>query len=180
MAERRVSFPIIPDDSILEKDSRVIMTNEQLITRNPSEQVERPFYNEPKTTGLASNRGYNRTLDAKVSYKSQHRPLNADHSSASGFEKAPKKTSVDESRERIKRAASVPPKRPKAYVHPLDRDEDDFTSRRSTAAGKRPLGNIKNNPIQDMKQRGTVVHKDTKASEDYFKSKRESLFDRGL
>lgn len=37
---RRVVFPIIDDDEMLEKDTRVIMTNSQLITKNPSQQDE--------------------------------------------------------------------------------------------------------------------------------------------
>ena len=40
MVERRVVFPVIGDDEALQKDTRVIFTNQQLLTRNPSLQDE--------------------------------------------------------------------------------------------------------------------------------------------
>ena len=40
MVERRVVFPVIGDDEVLQKDTRVIFTNQQLLTRNPSLQDE--------------------------------------------------------------------------------------------------------------------------------------------
>ena len=50
MVERRVVFPVIGDDEALQKDTRVIFTNQQLLTRNPSLQDEASIENnKPKT-----------------------------------------------------------------------------------------------------------------------------------
>lgn len=109
----------------------------------------------------------------------------------------PKKTSVDESKERAKRAAATLPKPPKQYVSPLERDKEDLTVRRSTSAilNKRPSTN--DNPIRDMKNQGmnvsdavakggmkkAVPHgaaaNDTQKGS-YFENKRKNIFDRGI
>ncbi|HBC90360.1 MAG TPA: hypothetical protein DCZ00_02815 [Lactococcus sp.] len=205
---RRVVFPIIDDDEMLEKDTRVIMTNSQLITKNPSQQDEASFSNVQMSDKKRSD--VYKPIKTKVSYSTQHRPLNSNHSGYSSFDKMPKKTSVDESKEKAKREAAVPPKRPKNYVHPLERDKDDFSMRRSSAilnASKSPLGEkkaieqkpmsprrpVNNNPIRDMKKRGLnldeaiisgspqkVEDKNKTAKNEYFDNKRKNLFDRGL
>jgi hypothetical protein len=46
MVERRVVFPVIGDDEALQKDTRVIFTNQQLLTRNPSLQDEASIENK--------------------------------------------------------------------------------------------------------------------------------------
>ncbi|MEY8538369.1 hypothetical protein AALM99_07930 [Lactococcus muris] len=205
---RRVVFPIIDDDEMLEKDTRVIMTNSQLITKNPSQQDEASFSNVQMSDKKRSD--VYKPIKTKVSYSTQHRPLNSNHSGYSSFDKMPKKTSVDESKEKAKREAAVPPKRPKNYVHPLERDKDDFSMRRSSAilnASKSPLGEkkaieqkpmsprrpVNNNPIRDMKKRGLNLDeaiisgspqkaedKNKTAKNEYFDNKRKNLFDRGL
>ena len=110
-----------------------------------------------------------------------------------------KKTSVDESKERAKRAAATLPKPPKQYVSPLERDKEDLTVRRSTSAilNKRPSTN--DNPIRDMKKQGMNVSdavakngsgmkkatphggaaNDTQKGS-YFENKRKNIFDRGI
>ncbi|MFC4651812.1 hypothetical protein ACFO26_02740 [Lactococcus nasutitermitis] len=193
MVERsRVTFPIIGDDEALQKDTRVILTNRQILTRNPSLQDENSLgetsKNETKKTDV------NKPYRPKVSYSSQHRPLNGIHSGVSSFDKMPKKTSVDESKERAKRAAATLPERPKGYVHPLARDKEDLSVRRSNSAilNKRP---VNDNPIQDMKRRGMNLSDAINQSEkqkdynhvanapkasSYFENKRKSIFDRGV
>ncbi|EKF52058.1 hypothetical protein [Lactococcus garvieae] len=205
---RRVVFPIIGDDEMLEKDTRVIMTNTQLITKNPSQQDEASFSNVQMSDKKRSD--VYKPVKTKVSYSTQHRPLNSNHSGYSSFDKMPKKTSVDESKEKAKREAAVLPKRPKDYVHPLERDKDDFSMRRSSAvlsAAKPPTGEkksieqkpmsprrpVNNNPIRDMKKRGlnldeAVISGSPQKTEDknktvkneYFDNKRKNLFDRGF
>ena len=137
--------------------------------------------------------------DLRVSnlIKLQHRPLNSNHDGVSSYDKMPKKTSVDESKERAKRAAATLPKPPKQYVSPLERDKEDITVRRSTSAilNKRPSAN--DNPIRDMKNQGmnvsdavakggmkkAVPHgaaaNDTQKGS-YFENKRKNIFDRGI
>ena len=97
---RRVVFPIIDDDEMLEKDTRVIMTNSQLITKNPSQQDEASFGGVQMSDKKRSD--VYKPIKTKVSYSTQHRPLNSNHSGYSSFDKMPKKTSVDESKEKSK------------------------------------------------------------------------------
>ncbi len=196
MAERRrVTFPIIADDEVLQKDTRVIFTNKQLITRNPSLQEETSFSDAPKSATRKSESF--KPYKSKVSYSTQHRPLNGEHNGVSSFDKMPKKTSVDESKERAKRAAATLPKPVKQYVSPLERDKEDFSVRRSNSAtlNKRPLTN--DNPIQEMKKRGMNVSDAMTNSgmrpamprnradnapqpRSYFEDKRKNIFDRGI
>ena len=39
--KNKITFPIMPDDAVLIPDNRVIMTNQQLLTKNPDAAVER-------------------------------------------------------------------------------------------------------------------------------------------
>ena len=202
MAERRkVIFPIIGDDEVLQRDTRVIYTNQQLIYHNPSlrDEASASEMQAPKTNKKPDNyKPYKPT----VSYSSQHRPLSGNHSGVSSFDKMPKRTSVDESKARAKRAAATLPKPVKKYVSPLERTKEDFAARRTsshTSLVKRPLTN--DNPIQDMKKRGmnledalsnsgqemrkAVPHNqvstgDMPQKKDYFENKRKNIFDRGI
>lgn len=196
---RRVSFPIIGDDEVLQKDTRVIFTDQQLLTRNPSLQDEASIGNATSRPKTDAKRPDNfKPYKAKTSFSTQHRPLNANHSGVSSYDKMPKKTSVDESKERAKRAAATLPKPPKQYVSPLERDKEDFSVRRSTSAilNKRPL--VNDNPIQDMKKQGMSIsdavsrggmrkstpHGSNPTVENpkgsYFENKRKNIFDRGI
>lgn len=196
MAERRrVTFPIIGDDEVLQKDTRVIFTNKQLITRNPSLQDESSFGEAPKTAAK-TNESF-KPYKAKVSYSTQHRPLNGEHKGVSSFDKMPKKTNVDESKERAIRAAATLPKPVKSYVSPLERGKEELSVRRSNSAmlSKRPLSN--DNPIQNMKRHGmnvseAMAHSGMKPAtprnrpetttqpKSYFENKRKNIFDRGI
>ena len=200
LERRRVTFPIIGDDEVLQKDTRVIFTDQQLITRNPSLQDEASIGGMEKTTKVESKRPESfKPYKPKTSFSTQHRPINSNHSGVSSYDKMPKKTSVDESKERAKRAAATLPKPVKQYVSPLERDKEDFTVRRSTSAilNKRPLAN--DNPIQEMKKQGMnvsdalskgnvnmrksvphgpAVSETQKGS--YFENKRKNIFDRGI
>lgn len=199
MVERRVTFPIIGDDESLQKDTRVIFTNQQLLTRNPSLQDEASIGGTKSPAKPETKRSENfKPYKAKTSFSTQHRPLSSNHSGVSSYDKMPKKTSVDESKERAKRAAATLPKPPKQYVSPLERDKEDLSVRRSTSAilNKRPSEN--DNPIQDMKKRGMnvsdAVARDPSAMKkatphgatteaqkgSYFENKRKNIFDRGI
>lgn len=198
MAERRrVTFPIIGDDESLQKDTRVIFTNQQLIIRNPSLQDEGSFNNTPKKAERKRSEQF-KPYTPKVSYSTQHRPLNGNHSDASSFDKMPKKTSIDESKERAIRAAATLPKPPKKYVSPLERDKENVSTRRSSSAilNKRPVTN--DNPIQDMKKQdmnisdalansgkkpatpGNQAPANQSQPKAYFENKRKNIFDRGI
>lgn len=197
MAERRVTFPIIGDDEVLQKDTRVIFTNKQLITSNPSLQEEASLGQMPSPSPqkVDKKRGeMYKPYKAKVSYSTQHRPLNSEHSGVGSFDKMPKKTSVDESKERAKRAAATLPKPPKQYISPLERPKESFSTRQKSAAvlNKRPSSN--DNPIQDMRKRGMNISDamaktgmkqnssrpaNAPREDDYFTSKRKNIFDRG-
>lgn len=209
MAERsRVTFPVIGDDEVLKRDTRIIFTNEQLITRNPSLKEESAFDAAQKPDKKRSEQftPYN----PKVSYATQHRPLSANHSGVSSFDKMPKRTSVDKSKEQAKREAATIPPRPKQYVSPLDRNPDHVSVKRSMSANltknNRPAarrnftsnfdshysGQGRNdNPIQDMKRRGMNISDAVNQSgqklppqhqqpSSYFENKRKNLFDRGI
>lgn len=39
--KNKITFPIMPDDAVLTPDNRVIMTNQQLLTKNPDASLER-------------------------------------------------------------------------------------------------------------------------------------------
>lgn len=190
MYSRKPFFPIIADDERLERDDRVVMTNQQLLTRNPSPQSEEEFKQtaHKASRGLSSTLGKN-ALKPKVTYNSQHRPLNSnDHSSANSFDKMNKKTQAEESRDRARRAA-VPPARPRGYVHPLERSKEDVSVRKTTSTAlNRKIAN--ENPIQSMKNQGMNVNDALKTHEgarqiatpndhSYFQQKRNNLFDRG-
>lgn len=198
MVERRVVFPVIGDDEVLQKDTRMIFTNQQLLTRNPSLQDEASIETSKSKTDAKRPESF-KPYKAKTSFSTQHRPLNSNHAGVSSYDKMPKKTSVDESKERAKRAAATLPKPPKQYVSPLERDKEDLTVRRSTSAilNKRPSTN--DNPIRDMKKQGMNVSdavakngsgmkkatphggaaNDTQKGS-YFENKRKNIFDRGI
>lgn len=201
MVERRkVVFPVVGDDEVLQKDTRVIFTNQQLLTRNPSLQDEGTIGSTVNTAPKPeAKRSENfKPYKARTSFSTQHRPLNSNHSGVSSYDKMPKKTSVDESKERAKRAAATLPKPPKQYVSPLERDKEDLTVRRSSSAilNKRPTFN--DNPIQDMKKQGLnvsdavsksgmkkAVPRNSEMPVDaqkgtYFENKRKNIFDRGI
>ena len=192
MTDRRsVIFPIIGDDEILEKDTRIIMTNQQLLTRNPSAHDEasfgtlstQPSKAEKVAATVRSQSKYDYSVKPKVSYSTQHRPLGGKHGGESSFDKMPKKTSVDEAKDRAKRIAATIPERPKGYVHPLERKKEDVTIRKNSSAVLNKKI-VNDNPIQDMKKRGMNVNDALKNSKNtdnaYFESKRKNLFDRGI
>ena len=188
MVERRVVFPVIGDDEALQKDTRVIFTNQQLLTRNPSLQDEASIENNKPKTDAKRPESF-KPYKAKTSFSTQHRPLNSNHDGVSSYDKMPKKTSVDESKERAKRAAATLPKPPKQYVSPLERDKEDITVRRSTSAIDNPIRDMKNQGmnVSDAVAKGgmkkAVPHgaaaNDTQKGS-YFENKRKNIFDRGI
>lgn len=196
MAERRVTFPIIGDDEPLQKDTRVIYTNQQLIIKNPSLKDEGTFDDAPKKAEKKRSDQFT-SYRPKVSYSTQHRPLNSEHNGVSSFDKMPKKTSIDESKERAIRAAATLPKPPKKYVSPLERDKEEVASRRSSSAILKKQHLTNDNPISDMKKQGLNLSDAMSKSgmkqavprnknlaqtqpKTYFENKRKNIFDRGI
>jgi hypothetical protein len=199
LERRKVTFPVIGDDEVLQQDTRVILTNQQLITRNPSLQDEAMIGSSDAPKTAAKRPDTFKPYKPKTSFSTQHRPLNSNHSGVSSYDKMPKKTSIDESKERAKRAAATLPKPVKQYVSPLERDKEDFSVRRSSTAilNKRPVKN--DNPIQEMKKQGMnlsdalgkgspVMKKSVPHGANltdvqkgsYFENKRKNIFDRGI
>lgn len=84
-------------------------TNQQLLTRNPSLQDEASIETSKSKTDAKRPESF-KPYKAKTSFSTQHRPLNSNHAGVSSYDKMPKKTSVDESKERAKRAATTLPK----------------------------------------------------------------------
>ena len=91
MVERRVVFPVIGDDEVLQKDTRVIFTNQQLLTRNPSLQDEASIETSKSKTDAKRPESF-KPYKAKTSFSTQHRPLNSNHAGVSSYDKMPKKT----------------------------------------------------------------------------------------
>ena len=89
MVERRVVFPVIGDDEALQKDTRVIFTNQQLLTRNPSLQDEASIENNKPKTDAKRPESF-KPYKAKTSFSTQHRPLNSNHDGVSSYDKMPK------------------------------------------------------------------------------------------
>lgn len=93
MVERRVVFPVIGDDEALQKDTRVIFTNQQLLTRNPSLQDEASIENNKPKTDAKRPESF-KPYKAKTSFSTQHRPLNSNHDGVSSYDKMPKKLAL--------------------------------------------------------------------------------------
>lgn len=205
MAERRnLVFPILADGQKLDVDNRVIMTNNQLITRNPSPHDEANFNlpsnrdNKQNKTEEANNNGHRVNLsksnrrafeqtkpfNPQTTYQSQHRPLNSDHSGANGFDKAPRRTKIEEAKDRAKRAY-VAPERPKGYVHPLEREKEHFSTKKAATAtlnnkqGKDAKNSMNATDAKKKAQTSPAQKNSEKSSKDYFERKRETIFERG-
>ncbi|MDR0297652.1 MAG: hypothetical protein LBI11_03255 [Streptococcaceae bacterium] len=221
-----IQFPLFPDDAIFPlPDSRSLVNNRQILTRMPNSAEEEPltrsvsvsgsggFANLPSTSrGLPQNQrqryaSVKRTLG-------DSRPLDIDREdgtsaySVNTYEKTYKKSVTEESKERAKRALLDKPRRPKAYVNPLERKREqqgfqrepekprisaermeEFRKRQSVHIGDRvsfedtmeiePLPFGKTVP----KQQGNIFNREESdyfQNKSEFRQKRENLFNRGV
>jgi hypothetical protein len=122
----RVTFPIIPDDAVLVSDNRVIMTNQQLITRNPNSELER-FVSSgrgevtSRYTVSSNQRERSETFDSRRQMPETEgkRPLGKKVRSPL-VEQPKKKSAIDEAKKRAHENVTTP-KPIKKYVSPLER-----------------------------------------------------------
>jgi hypothetical protein len=134
--KNKVTFPIIPDDAVLTSDNRVIMTNKQLLTKNPDAATERfvpsasaPTASENSVTSVAeTGEAFQDTtfeMRRQMPTTAGKRPLSKNFK-AQAMPPKPKKKSalVEEARKRVRENA-VPPKPIKQYVNPLERASSD-------------------------------------------------------
>jgi DNA invertase Pin-like site-specific DNA recombinase len=120
------------------------------------------------------------------------RPLGSNLEEVNTFERSHRRTAIEESKERAKRAA-VQPRRPKGYVYPTDRvrptlhskieEKPKINEERLSEYQKRKQMNSANKvSFDDPVPTGEAVQGNlfSREATDYFKRKRESLFDRGI
>ena len=132
--KNKITFPIMPDDAVLTPDNRVIMTNQQLLTKNPDASLER-F--ESSTGNYASSGSVSESSTEEEQFGSFEtrrqtptvagkRPLskNFKASSANQVPIKKKSTLVEDARKRARENA-VAPKPVKPYVNPLERASAD-------------------------------------------------------
>lgn len=188
-----VTFPLFPDDMSFSIDNRVLMNNRQIFTRAPERAEEESLLRFANYSDLPTS---SRSLpqNQRQRYNSVKRPLGSQAEPVNTYEKFYKKSVAEESRDRAKRALLDKPRRPKAYVYPTDRvkqnslhvkieekpliNEDrlqEYQKRKAMNIGDKvtyddPMGNPTN------AQSGIFNRQTT----DYFKKKRDSLFDRGM
>jgi len=183
---RRVTFPLMPDNSFLEADTRFLMSNSQLITKSPKPSEEESLM---RFSGLVEHKDRPITKPLNIrenyNYNSVKRPMGAPITPVNTYEKFYKKTAVEESKERAKRAA-VPPRPAKGYVSPLERDEKKTLAKPKPVVEtsipeyrKRALRN--KDVIETKAQRESPKQRslfNREKGDDYFTKKRSSLFDR--
>ncbi|MDR1605820.1 MAG: hypothetical protein LBS41_01770 [Streptococcaceae bacterium] len=136
--KNRVTFPVIPDGATLTPDHRVIMTNQQLLTRNPDARTEQfESQSHQRTSGaispetaeqvaVASGAAQNDTFETRRQTPTMagKRPLGKSHNAAV-VEPIKKKSSVVEESKKRARENAAPPKKLKPYENPLDRLSSD-------------------------------------------------------
>lgn len=136
--KNKITFPIMPDDAVLIPDNRVIMTNQQLLTKNPDAAVERfessagnktnhatassslmsDATNEGEQTSSFETRRQTPTVNGK-------RPLSKNIKATADTMPIKKKSSLVEDARKRARENAVAPKPVKPYVNPLERASSD-------------------------------------------------------
>lgn len=126
----KIEFPIIADDQVLVPDHRVIMTNQELLTNNPSDSsVQRMVNKESISESLSeSYLTQNADIAPQDTFETRRhrpttegkRPLGKTSRTTPEFDLKRKSTVVEDARKRARENA-VQPKPIKAYVSPLQR-----------------------------------------------------------
>jgi hypothetical protein len=136
--KNKITFPIMPDDAVLTPDNRVIMTNQQLLTKNPDAATERfepstgnnakkatgasgvkpDVANEDEPTSSFETRRQMPTVNGK-------RPLSKNFKSQTDTMPIKKKSTLVEDARKRARENAVAPKPVKPYVNPLERASAD-------------------------------------------------------
>ncbi|MDR2977051.1 MAG: hypothetical protein LBV19_07085 [Streptococcaceae bacterium] len=187
-----INFPLYPDEMTFPPDNRALMNNQQIFTRSPNRNQEESlmrtmsFMDVPKTPSkLPQNQ--------RTTYNSVKRPLGsvAAAEPVNTYERSHRRTAVEESKERAKRAA-VTPRRPKGYVYPTERvrptlhskieEKPKINEERYQEYKNRTEMNVSNKVTFDSASAEKAIQGDlfSREATDYFKQKRESLFERGI
>lgn len=191
-----VTFPLFPDDMQLTADNRMVMTNRQIFTQLPESSEEEDLMRFSNFSSLPTpgNTSISRDLPQgqRQVYNSVKRPLGSQLEQVNTYEKFYKRSAVEESIERAKRAA-VPPRKPKGYVYPTERvkatlhaKEDDKPKineeRLKEYRKRREINRQEKQTIQPsgLTSKGRQGDLFSKEDADYFRQKRDTLFDRGI
>ena len=189
-----VTFPLFPDDATFSADNRSLMNNRQIFTRAPERTEEESLMRFANYSDLPSS-SHNLPQSHRQRYNTVKRPLGSDIEPVNTYEKFYKKSVAEESRDRAKRALLDKPRRPKAYVHPMDRvkhttlhapinEKPAINEERIQEYQKRKAMNIVgkvnyDSPLENN-ERGGQDDIFNRQNSDYFKKKRDSLFGRGV
>lgn len=190
-----INFPLYPDDRTFSPDNRLLMNNRQIFTHSPSISDEEALTRNFGPVDLSASPS-KLPLSQRTTYNSVKRPLGSQPEEVNTFERSHRRTAVEESKERAKRAA-VQPRRPKGYVYPTDRvrptlhskveEKPKINEERLTEYQKRKQMNNATNSASRVASVEPVTSDDilqgdlfSREASDYFKRKRESLFDRGI
>ena len=132
--KNKITFPIMPDDAVLIPDNRVIMTNQQLLTKNPDAALERfesSARNNTKTSSTTSASMTEETQEGSFETRRQtptvngKRPLSKNFKASTETMPIKKKSTLVEDARKRARENAVAPKPVKPYVNPLERASAD-------------------------------------------------------
>lgn len=126
-SKNKVTFPIMPDDAVFVPDHRVILTNDQLLTRNPSPALERfDSSTAVAPSDLMTDAGQQSSFEQRrqMPTTAGKRPLSQNYNPTTSNPTPKKSSLVEESRKRARENA-VAPKPVKPYVNPLERTSSD-------------------------------------------------------
>ncbi|XOQ36835.1 MAG: Cell division protein SepF [Lactococcus sp.] len=132
--KNKITFPIMPDDAVLTPDHRVIMTNQQLLTKNPdaaTERFESFAGNKANASNLMSETAGESEQMSTFETRRQTPTVNGKRPLSKNFKASAdpmpikkKSTLVEDARKRARENA-VAPKPVKPYVNPLERASSD-------------------------------------------------------
>ncbi|GAB2025735.1 hypothetical protein OfM1_18070 [Lactovum odontotermitis] len=187
-----INFPLYPDEMTFPPDNRPLMNNQQIFTRLPSRNQEESL---TRLMGFGDVQSIPSKLpqSQRTTYNSVKRPLGSPEAAepVNTYERSHRRTAVEESKERAKRAA-VQPRRPKGYVYPTERvrptlhskieEKPRINEERLHEYQKRKEMNVSSKVTFDSASAEKAIQGDlfSREATDYFKQKRESLFDRGV
>ncbi|MFV0556322.1 MAG: hypothetical protein ACK5LM_04380 [Lactovum sp.] len=210
-----VKFPLFPDDMSFSPDNRTLMSNHQMLTNSPSHSDEEALvrsttsYSQPGNYPDLQNINSSKIQqNQRPTYSSVKRPLGSKLEEVNTYERSHRRTAVEESKERAKRAA-VQPRRPKGYVYPTDRvrptlhskieeapkiNEERFreyqqrkelnTSSSSSSNSSSPSNKVNfdrlDTPTAQKKTNSSGDLFSRETTGDYFKQKRNRTYDRGF
>lgn len=194
-----VNFPLFPDDMNFFPDNRTLMTNHQILTSSPDKNEEELLMRP------GAPAGYNPDLqnaptkkiqqNQRTTYSSVKRPLGSKVEEVNTYERSRRRTAVEESKERAKRAA-VQPRRPKGYVYPTNRVRPTLHSKieeppkineerfREYQQRKELNSSTKSNfdrlegPATTRRKSNAQGDLFSNGATDYFKKKRSTTYDR--